>query len=562
MLQPQISRSTKYAGGMRAVLQACACILLLNAAAATAATAQWLVPPPEPGANPSTPGKVALGMALFWDEQLSSSQSVACGTCHMPESGGSDPRSFNDEALHPGADGLFHTADDFLGSPGVFRRDSFGTYLSSDLFGIHRQVTNRKANSSINALLNAVLFWDGRAEFSYTNPITGQVVLPAWAALESQAVGPPMSDVEMAFVGRDWLQAADDLAPLTALSLSPQVPAALSAWLRGRSYQQLFAEVFGSPGVDVDRIAMAIAAYERSLFSDQTPLDNYMNGDPHALTDQQIRGLGLFQTKGRCMQCHTFPQLGRQQFQYTGVHEVAADRGRGAITGNPADDGKMLTPGLRNVALRAPLFHDGSASNLAEVIDFYDRGGDFDHANKSSHVAPIGFTQAEKDDLLAFLGDGLIDPRVASASGPFERPLLRSEDPLFHQNYGAATPDHNGVEPRLIMESPARLGTAMMVGVADCIALSTLWLGGDLQADPLGTPYNGIQLHLGAGPNLTVAGPYLVPSSGHETISLLLPNKTSLIGRQLYLQAMFEHPTGIGGTSATAGFATTILSGP
>ena len=547
---------------MRAPLPSLACVFLLQAVAATAATAQWLVPPPEPGGNPSTPEKVALGMALFWDEQLSSSQSVACGTCHIPESGGSDPRSFGDEALHPGADGLFHTADDVQGSPGVFRRDAYGTYLSSDLFGVHRQVTNRKASPAINALLNAVLFWDGRAEFSYSNPVTGQLVLPAWAALESQAVGPPMSDVEMAFVGRDWLTAAADLAPMTALALSPQVPAALSAWLGGRSYDELFTEVFGTPGVDVDRIAFAIAAYERTLFSDQTPLDNYMNGDPNALTDQQIRGMGHFQFKGRCMQCHTFPQLGRQQFQYTGVHEVAADLGRGAITGDPNDDGKMLTPGLRNVALRAPLFHDGSAANLSEVIDFYDRGGDFDHANKSIHIAPIGFTQAEKDDLLAFLTDGLIDPRVASATGPFVRPLLRSEDPLFHQNYGAATPDANGVEPRLIMESPARLGMPMSIGYTDCVPLSTLWLGGDLQADVAGRPFRGVQLHLGAGPSLTVAGPFLVPNSGTNTQAIWLPNQPSLIGRQMYLQALLEHPSWIGGTSATAGFTTTILHGP
>ena len=520
----------------------------------------WLVPPPEPAANPSTPEKVALGMALFWDEQLSQSQSVACGTCHRPETGGSDPRSLSAEALHPGADQLFHTADDVLGSPGVNLRDAQGSYLPSPLFGWQRQVTNRKANSTINALLNAALFWDGRAEFTYRNPITGQVVLPAWAALESQAVVPPMSDVEMAFMGRNWTQAAAELAPLKALALSPQVPPALASWIAGRNYQDLFTEAFGSPGVDVDRIAMAIAAYERSLFSDQTPLDAYMNGDSNALTAQQIRGLGLFQSKGRCVQCHTFPQLGRQQFQYTGVHEVSADLGRGAITGLASDNGKMLTPGLRNVALRGPLFHDGSAANLSEVIDFYDRGGDFDHANKSAHVAPIGFSATEKADLLALLDHGLTDPRVAQATGPFTRPMLRSEDPLFHAPYGSATANANGHAPQLVAESPARLGSGWQIAVAGGPQWARFWVGADLQADVSGRPWLGVQLHLAAASYFTQQGPYLMNSDGYMSLAMIVPYSPPLLGRQLYAQALIEDASGPAGFTATAALTTPVLA--
>jgi len=526
----------------------------------SAAAQNWLVPPPEPAANLSTPEKAALGMALFWDEQLSSSQSVACGTCHRPESGGSDPRSFGDEALHPGADGLFHTADDVHGSPGVNLRDASGSYLPSDSFGWNRQVTGRKANSAINALLNTVLFWDGRAEFTYRNPITGSVVLPAWAALESQAVGPPMSDVEMAFIGRDWQQAPADLALLVPLALSPQIPTELSNWIAGRDYQQVFTEVFGTPGVDVDRIAMAIAAYERTLFSDQTPLDAYRNGDSSALTAQQIRGLDLFQNKGRCVQCHTFPQLGRQQFQYTGVHDVATDLGRGAITGDPADDGKMLTPGLRNVALRAPLFHDGSAATLAEVVDFYDRGGDFDHANKSTHVAPIGFTQAEKDDLLALLGNGLIDPRVAQAIGPFQRPKLRSEDPQFHHRFGSATAGTGGVEPRMIIESPARLASGWQIAVVDGPAWSWFWTAWDTQADGSGHNYLGVQMHLAGGPDFGALGPVQLNSDGNLSFAISVPSLPSLVGRVVYAQTLVQDANGPSGYSATAAVATRILT--
>ena len=87
-----------------------------------AALPAQLPPPPVPFENPLTPEKVVLGKILFWDEQLSSDDSTACGTCHQPEFGGSDPRAA--DALHPGPDGLFGTADDIRGSFGVTRQDS------------------------------------------------------------------------------------------------------------------------------------------------------------------------------------------------------------------------------------------------------------------------------------------------------------------------------------------------------------------------------------------------------------------------------------------------------
>lgn len=527
---------------------------------ASAAAQNWLQPPPEPPGNASTPEKVMLGQALFWDEQLSSSQSVACASCHLPEAGGSDPRSTQADSVHPGLDGQFGTADDVRGSRGLVATGLNGDFEASPLFEFHTQVTGRKAGTAINALLNTVLFWDGRAEFSYRNPSTGNLVLPAWAALESQAVQPLVDTTEMAHPGRDWIQVATELAPLSPLALSPQLPGALQTWIGPRDYAALFDEVFGSPGVDIDRIAMAIAAYERSLFADQTPLDAYMNGDLQALNAQQLRGMNLFQSKGRCIDCHSFPQLGRQQFHYTGVRPVAEDLGRAIVTGLPNDEGKMLTPGLRNIALRAPYFHNGGAGDLAAVVDFYDRGGDFSHPNKAVEVAPIGFSAQEKTDLLAFLAETLTDPRVASETGPFERPLLRREDPNFHLGFGSATGNAQGdPAPFFILEDPARLASDWRVGIAGGLSGARAWIAVDRQADVQGRAYRGVRLHLAGSSALRLAGPRTLDATGHASFRLRIPAKLSLLGLPIVLQGFAEDPHGHAGLVATAAATTPLL---
>ena len=528
---------------------------------ASMAAQNWLTPPPEPPGNASTPEKVLLGQALFWDEQLSSSQSVACGSCHLPEAGGSDPRSTRMDSVHPGPDGQFGTADDIQGSRGLVATALNGDFEASPLFEFHAQVTGRKAGTAINALLNTVLFWDGRAEFSYRNPNTGNLVLPAWAALESQAVQPLVNQTEMAHPGRDWIHVATELAPRAPLALSPQLPSALQAWIGQRDYAALFAEAFASPGVDIDRVAMAIAAYERSLFADQTPLDAYMNGDLQALNAQQLRGMSLFQGKGRCVDCHSFPQLGRQQFHYTGVRPVAEDLGRAIVTGLASDEGKMLTPGLRNIALRAPYFHNGGAPDLAAVVDFYDRGGDFSHPNKSVEIAPIGFSAQEKAELLAFLGEALTDPRVAAEAGPFERPLLRSEDPNFHQSFGSATGNTLGsAGPSLILDDPARLGSDWRVGLRAGLPSSRAWIAVDRQANISGRAYRGIRLHLAGSAALRLAGPHTLDASGHTSFRLRIPANPSLLGQQIVLQGFAEDPQGNAGLVATHGAVTPLLA--
>ena len=125
-----------------------------------------LEPPTPPAGNEMTAAKAYLGKTLFWDEQLSSTKTVACGTCHRPNMGGSDPRTVigSQHSRNPGFDNIFNTADDVFASPGVPQNNLDGTYTLNANYGYNEQVTGRKAPSYLNSgySLNG-LFWDGRA---------------------------------------------------------------------------------------------------------------------------------------------------------------------------------------------------------------------------------------------------------------------------------------------------------------------------------------------------------------------------------------------------------------
>ncbi len=237
-------------------------------------------PPPPPFENPMSASKATLGKILFWDEQMSSTGTVSCGTCHRPAAGGSDPRTLvgNPASANPGFDGIFNTPDDVAGSPGVPLNDAGGLYNWSNTYGMRAQVTSRKSPSFIDAVYAPFLFWDGRANGTFRDPVTNAVISNAGAALESQAVNPPVSDSEMGHTGTNWLEVAQQVSAARPLALSPNIPTSLQAWIGGRGYPALFEEVFGTPEVTPVRISMAIATYERTLFSDRTPLDMANSG--------------------------------------------------------------------------------------------------------------------------------------------------------------------------------------------------------------------------------------------------------------------------------------------
>lgn len=143
------------------------------------AAGQGALPPvPFPPENPLTESKRVLGKILFWDEQLSSDNTIACGACHQPRTGGADPRL----AVHPGPDGVLGTPDDLRTSPGVINADGADDYLPAPFFALQRQLTPRAANTAIMAMYAPELFWDGRAPSRFADPETGATVIAAGGA--------------------------------------------------------------------------------------------------------------------------------------------------------------------------------------------------------------------------------------------------------------------------------------------------------------------------------------------------------------------------------------------
>lgn len=402
--------------------------LLVVAAAPGAARAQALppaLPPvPVPAENPVTEPKRILGKILFWDEQLSSDHSVACGTCHLPEFGGGDPRP----GAHPGADGSFGNADDVVGSPGVRRASALNVHTADPVFGTGLQVTGRHAPSFFGALFDVDTFWDGRARSAFADPQTGAPAIASGGALESQAVGPILSDVEMAHEDRSWdgvvagLRVAVPLAMAT--DLPPDVAAALAS---GPSYPALFAAAFGDEAITASRIAFAIATYERTLVPDETPYDRFAAGDVAALTPAQRAGLA-FLNGPACGPCHPAPNFSNGTFRNIGLRPPDEDLGRAIVTGLDADRGRFKVPALRNVGLKTHFMHDGRLTSLEQVLDFYQAINGQVHfpENQDPLVAGgIPIAPLTRVQLLDFLRNGLTDPRVANGTAPFDRPTLR-----------------------------------------------------------------------------------------------------------------------------------------
>lgn len=426
-----------------------------------------LPPVPVPVENPITEEKRILGKILFYEEQLSSDNTVSCATCHWHPAGGAEPRP----ARHPGYDGLFHTDDDTFGSRGVIAQDAEGNYRTHPVFGLEPQVTRRAAPSVINAAFAPELFWDSRAGAEFVDPVSGAVVSPTDAALETQSLDPPLDAGEMSFHGRAWPDVTGKLAHARPLALASDLPAELAAAvLDARSYPELFRRAFGDADITPVRIAQAIATYQRTLISDQAPWDAWNAGDNAAMTPAQIRGFEAF-LQGFCVQCHVPTQFTNHFSRNIGLRPIEEDMGLAEVTGNPFDAGRFKTPGLRNNGLRTGFMHTGAIETLAEVVSFYVDGEKVQD-NIDPSVLDIELTPDEQADLTEFLASGLTDPRVANALPPFDVPVLffgpgsPGGNPSILPGTGVPLP--SGVVPRVIAATPPLIGSrAFKLGLTD-----------------------------------------------------------------------------------------------
>ena len=231
--------------------------------------------------------------------------------------------------------------------------------------GIRGQKGTRSAPTVINRAFSLAQFWDGRA-----------------ATLEEQAKGPVANPIEMGNTDE----------------------AAAAAIGRIQGYRPMFAKAFGTDEVTIDRIAMAIATFERTVLSGDAPYDRYKKGDKKAMSPEQIRGMSVFFDKAKCDRCHENSNFTLNAYANIGIgmDKPEPDVGRYVVTKDPRDWGVFKIPTLRDVEHTAPYMHDGSLKTLEEVVDYYNKGGQ-PNKNLDPNIRKLNLTDAEKQDLVAFL---------------------------------------------------------------------------------------------------------------------------------------------------------------
>jgi cytochrome c peroxidase len=265
--------------------------------------------------------------------------------------------------------------------------------------GIGGRKGARNSPTLLNAMFNTTQFWDGRAD-----------------TLEAQAVLPLTNADEMG-----------DQTHAQVVERLKKIP----------EYQKSFSDAFGGT-VTIENVGRAIASFERTLVSGNSPFDRFLAGDRRAMSDAAMRGSLLFRGKARCAVCHTinqaYPFFSDQIYRNTGVAaghnnfdqiaseamkrvkgddaamklaslgkmEGSSELGRFMVTGNALDLGAFRTPSLRNVELTAPYFHDGSAATLLDVVKFYVKGGN-ENPMKAWELMAVDLTDEEQSDLVEFL---------------------------------------------------------------------------------------------------------------------------------------------------------------
>jgi cytochrome c peroxidase len=291
-------------------------------------------------ADPKREAKIALGHALFFDKRLSGANDRSCYSCHKNEDGNG---GHDPIAIGSGDKPLTRH------SPVIW---NVGYYKNA-------------------------FYWDGRA-----------------ATLEDNVKG--------AWGGGNMNAGADNL----------DKKAAEIAAVEG--YKKLIADAYGTEPFKGDQAAAAIAEYMRTLTCTTTAYDKFAAGDKTAMTEQQQRGLDVFVGKGACITCHAPPFFstamavdGGIYFNVgigtQGVPEDKVDIGRMKVTNDAKDWAAFKPPSLRNVTKSPPYFHDGSVAKLEDAVKLMATGG-IKNKNLSTAIADRGLTDAERADIIAFLG--------------------------------------------------------------------------------------------------------------------------------------------------------------
>ncbi len=186
------------------------------------------------------------------------------------------------------------------------------------------------------------------------------------------------------------------------MGTTPQAAAQAIAKIAG--YRPLFERAFGDSQVTFDRITKAIATFERTILSGNSPYDRFLNGDKNALTAQAKRGQQIFERTGECSECHNGFNFTNEKFASLGIgpDQQPPDLGLAGTTKKRRDEGKFKVPTLREVAHTAPYMHDRRFKTLDDVLEFYRKGGQ-PSRHLDSRIAPFFLDAPAKADLKAFL---------------------------------------------------------------------------------------------------------------------------------------------------------------
>ncbi len=374
------------------------------------------------------------------------------------------------------------------------------------------------------------------------------------AALESQVLGPPTSTTEMGHSGRTWTDVASRISGAKPLALAPSMPTALSTWINGRSYPDLFLEAFGTSDVTPARIAMAIATYERTLYSDQTPLDQ-ANAGIGALTAAEQRGREIFTANG-CALCHGGTLATDNVFHYDGVRPPNEDTGRFQVSGNNQDIGEFRTPSLRNVERRGSYFHNGQFTTLDQVVAFYNRGGDFNAPNKPAAVHPLGLNAQQQADLVSFLKRPFTDPRVAAEAPPFDRPALYIESNRVPQISGVGRAGSGAAIPQIKAASPPIVGNPnFIVSVSGAMgnAQAVLVIDAADSGVTASIPASGSLTRVVTNTQNTGAG------NGWSSVSIAIPDSVAVTGHTFFARWYIQDAGAANGFSVSQAAQFTVF---
>ena len=233
--------------------------------------------------------------------------------------------------------------------PELYFTDGF-----SRAWGLHDMELRRKTPSVLNVGWQQTFFFDGRSP-----------------TLEKQAAEPVANPLEM--------------------NSDPEKAAARVA--ADPYYQELFAEAFPGEPITFAQVAKALASYERTLISVDSPLDRYLLGDETALDESAKRGMALFTGRAGCVRCHNGPLLTDHQKHYTGVKEDMGDNKPGT---------KYKTQSLRDAMRRYSYMHNGSLLTIDAVLDHYAKGGSAPEGLQAE-IEPVELSEQDRDDLTSFL---------------------------------------------------------------------------------------------------------------------------------------------------------------